>query len=134
MSEFCKGFAFWMSAYFLLSALQFELPFNFTLNLMFQANRGGWSVWGVWGWEEKSSVAPFFLGLGENCMSWQVLSWFTSKSENYYNFHYTASWLLGMHLKDTEKKQGKHQSGFPKCSENFTFLRGEKYAPEPLPS
>lgn len=71
----------WMPACFLLPALQLELSFNFTLNLMFQTNKGEWSGWESWGWEEKSSMAPFFLGMREHCMSWQVLSWFTSKSE-----------------------------------------------------
>lgn len=55
-----------LSLFFLHCSLSYLLIFTFSL--MFQTN--GRRKWlGGWGWEEKGSVAPFLLGMGECCMS-----------------------------------------------------------------
>lgn len=60
---------------------------------------------GVWWWEGKGSMVPFFPWHGWHCMSWQVLTWFTSKSDKQLlYFYYAATCLLDMHLKDPDRE------------------------------
>lgn len=74
-----------------------------TLNISNKQGRIKW--FGVWWWEGKGSMVPFFPWRGWHCMSWQVLTWFASKSDKQLlYFYYTAACLLDMHLKDPDRE------------------------------